>query len=111
LETFAKICVVPSLETLREDPTVRIRDKQASWKLLSKISRTAPGGNVVSSVLVHRLYIRYPGYETLARTPMVAVHSKIPIRVVNYFCALYVFVGRYDYTTDSTSLFVRLKVS
>ena len=59
----------------------------------------------------HRLYIRYPGYETLARTPMVAVHSKIPIRVVNYFYALYVFVGRYDYTTDSTSLFVCLKVS
>ena len=43
LETFAKICVVASLETLREDPTVRIRDKQAAWKLLSKISRTAPG--------------------------------------------------------------------
>jgi len=42
LETFAKICVVASLETLREDPTVRIRDKQAAWKLLSKISRTAP---------------------------------------------------------------------
>ena len=43
LETFAKICVVASLETLHEDPTVRIRDKQAAWKLLSKISRTAPG--------------------------------------------------------------------
>ena len=42
-ETFAKICVVASLETLREDPTVRIRDKQAAWKLLSKISRTVPG--------------------------------------------------------------------
>jgi len=42
LETFAKICVVVSLETLREDPTVRIRDKRAAWKLLSKISRTAP---------------------------------------------------------------------
>ena len=37
-----KNCVVASLETLREDPTVRIRDKQAAWKLLSKISRTAP---------------------------------------------------------------------
>ena len=44
LETFAKNCVAASLETLREDPTVRIRDKQAAWKLLSKISRTAPGG-------------------------------------------------------------------
>ena len=42
LETFAKICVVASLETLREDPTVRIRDNQAAWKLLSKISRIAP---------------------------------------------------------------------
>jgi len=42
LKTFAKICVVASLETLHEDPTVRIRDKQAAWKLLSKISRTAP---------------------------------------------------------------------
>ena len=42
LETFAKNCAVASLETLREDPTVRIRDKQAAWKLLSKISRTAP---------------------------------------------------------------------
>ena len=47
LETFAKICVVASLETLREDPTVRIRDKQAAWKLLSEISRTAPGTTVL----------------------------------------------------------------
>ena len=42
LETFAKICVAASLETLREDLTVRVRDKQAAWKLLSEISRTAP---------------------------------------------------------------------
>ena len=42
LETFAKICVAASMETLREDPTVRVRDKQAVWKLLSEISRTAP---------------------------------------------------------------------
>jgi len=42
LEAFAKICVVASLETLRKDPTIRICDKQAAWKLLSKISRTAP---------------------------------------------------------------------
>ena len=28
LETFAKICVVASLETLREDPTVRICDTE-----------------------------------------------------------------------------------
>jgi len=42
LETFAKICVAASLETLREDPTVRVLDKQATWKLLSEISRTAP---------------------------------------------------------------------
>jgi len=42
LETFAKICVAASLETLREDPTVHVRDKQADWKLLSEISRTAP---------------------------------------------------------------------
>ena len=42
LETFAKNCVAASLETLREDPTVRVRNKQAVWKLLSKISRTAP---------------------------------------------------------------------
>ena len=42
LETFAKICVAASLETQREDPTARVRDKQAVWKLLSKISRTAP---------------------------------------------------------------------
>ena len=40
LETFAKICVAASLETLRKDLTVR--DKQAAWKLLSEISRTAP---------------------------------------------------------------------
>ena len=38
-----KICVAVSLETLREDPTVRVRDKQAVWNLLSEISRTAPG--------------------------------------------------------------------
>ena len=30
LETFAKICVVASLETLCEDPTVHIRDKEAA---------------------------------------------------------------------------------
>ena len=45
LETFAKICVAASLETLREDLTVRVRDKQAAWKLLSEISRTAPVGH------------------------------------------------------------------
>ena len=39
---FTKICVAASLETLHEDLTVRIRDKQAAWKLLSKISRTTP---------------------------------------------------------------------
>jgi len=42
LETFGKICVAASLETLRDDLTVRVRDKQAAWKLLSEISRTAP---------------------------------------------------------------------
>ena len=42
LESFAKICVAASLETLREDPTVRVHDKQAVRKLLSEISRTAP---------------------------------------------------------------------
>ena len=42
LETFAKICVAASLETLCEDLTVCIRDKRAAWKLLSEISRTAP---------------------------------------------------------------------
>jgi len=42
LETFAKICVAASLETLCEGLIVRIRKKQAAWKLLSKISRTAP---------------------------------------------------------------------
>jgi len=42
LETFAKICVAASLETLREDLTVRVCDKQAALKLLSEISRTAP---------------------------------------------------------------------
>ena len=41
-ETFAKICGEASLETLHEDPTVRIHDKQAVWKLLSEISRTTP---------------------------------------------------------------------
>ena len=41
LETFAKIWVAASLETLREDLTIRICDKQAAWKLLSEISRTA----------------------------------------------------------------------
>ena len=75
---------------------------QVAWRAFHTLS---------SIVNYQRLYIRYPEYETLARTSMVAVHSKIPIRVVHYFCALYVFVGRYDYTTDSTSLFVRLKVS
>ena len=29
LETFAKICVAASLETLCEDPTIRVHDKQA----------------------------------------------------------------------------------
>jgi len=43
LETFAKICVAASLETLREDPTVRVCDKQVVWKLLSEISKIAPG--------------------------------------------------------------------
>jgi len=38
-----KNCVAASLETLREDPAVCVHDKQAVWKLLSKISRTAPG--------------------------------------------------------------------
>jgi len=38
LETFAKICVAVSLETLREDPSVRVRNKQTNWKLLSEIS-------------------------------------------------------------------------
>ena len=42
LETFAKICVAASLETLREDLTVRVRDKQAAWKLLSEISIEPP---------------------------------------------------------------------
>jgi len=42
LETFAKICVAALLEILHEDPTVHVRDKQADWKLLNKISRTAP---------------------------------------------------------------------
>jgi len=42
LETFAKICVAASMETLCEDPTVRVPNKQAVWKLLSEISRTAP---------------------------------------------------------------------
>jgi len=41
LETFSKICIAASLETLHEDPTVCVRDKQAVWKLLSEISRTA----------------------------------------------------------------------
>ena len=41
LDTSAKICVAVLLETLREDPTIRIRDKLAAWKLHSKISRTA----------------------------------------------------------------------
>ena len=40
-----KIFFGASLETLREDPTVRVRNKQAVWKLLSKISRTAPAAN------------------------------------------------------------------
>ena len=39
---LCKICVAALLETLREDPTVRVHDKQAVWKLLSKISRTTP---------------------------------------------------------------------
>ena len=30
------------MKTVREDPTVRVRDKQAVWKLLSEISRTTP---------------------------------------------------------------------
>ena len=45
LETFAKkiSCVAASLETLCEDLIVRVREKQAAWKLLSEISRTALG--------------------------------------------------------------------
>jgi len=50
LETFAKIYVVASLETLREDSTARIRDKQAAWKLLSKISKTAPVPGIKKSL-------------------------------------------------------------
>jgi len=42
LEAFAKICVAASMEILRKDPTVCVCDKQAVWKLLSEISRTAP---------------------------------------------------------------------
>jgi len=45
LETFAKICVAASLETLHKDPTIRALQKSATtgcWKLLSEISRTAP---------------------------------------------------------------------
>ena len=43
LETFAKICVAASLETLCEDPTICALQKSAAvWKLLSKISRIAP---------------------------------------------------------------------
>ena len=61
LETFAKICVVASLETLREDPTVRIRDKQAAWKLLSKISRTAPGPDY-QGVLIFQVSLHINGY-------------------------------------------------
>ena len=40
-----KNCVAASLETLREDGS-HVRNKQAVWKLLSKISRTAPVQNV-----------------------------------------------------------------
>ena len=41
VETFAKklCCSI----TLREDLTVHVCDKHAAWKLLSEISRTAPG--------------------------------------------------------------------
>ena len=54
LETFAKICVAASLETLSEELTVRVHDKQASWKLLSKISRTAPGtGHILNIASKH----------------------------------------------------------
>ena len=35
-------CVAVSMKTVCEDPTVRVRDKQAVWKLLSEISRTTP---------------------------------------------------------------------
>ena len=45
LETFAKICVAASLETLREDPTVCVCVKQADWKLFSEISRTPPASD------------------------------------------------------------------
>ena len=48
LETFAKICVTASLETLH---AVCVRDKQADWKLLSEISRTAPAQIYVSDSL------------------------------------------------------------
>ena len=57
LETFAKICVAVSLETLCEDLTVCVRDKQAAWKLLSKISRTAPECmSVVSLLYMYTMY-------------------------------------------------------
>ena len=46
LETFAKIFVAVSLETLRKDLTVHaMPQQQAVWKLLSKISRTTPVAN------------------------------------------------------------------
>ena len=55
METFAKKCVAASLETLHEDPTVRVCDKQTVWKLLSKIFTTTPLSYAIhaSSICLH----------------------------------------------------------
>ena len=39
LDTFAKICVTASLETLREDPTVRTLQKSATTGCLETTQR------------------------------------------------------------------------
>ena len=47
LETFAKICVVASLEILHEDPTIRTLQKSTTTGCLeTEISRTAPDSSL-----------------------------------------------------------------
>jgi len=58
LETFAKICVAASLETLREDPTVRALQKSAT-KLLSEISRTTPAYNSITCTCTLLILLKF----------------------------------------------------
>ena len=107
METFAKICVVASLETLREDPTVRIHDKQAAWKLLSKMSRTAPdevavgAGKKTHSKYKHHNNIDFKQFfldcEILSPLHLYSTHI-LALFVKADLCNLYVTISWHMYS-------------